>query len=536
VRARRDRARSALAVLGILAALGCEGSGNAGDGLLLEDEGYRILLDDGPIVASCTRVAGDFPSGFALNPDDVNRAALVQSNPPAVVVFRLDPEWPVALAQHTIPPDSDADGVDDTVRSQQEGFFPLSPVMGGIHAVDADLGLVSASNYEEVLFVDLNDAEQVALLVENPVASGSFDPDHSPFLPRAGESHLRPAVSTRACVFPAEPFDSRGDAIPVETRCDPTVPSYFTNLTAGSTVAAGRLFVATSNLRSSARAAFYPGTVLVYEWDEVDGALRVRPDVDTPLLFTTGFNPTALTRYVTPSGRELVLVSVVGAIGAGTGGSNLHSEAAVDAIDAVNLRVVASIPLGLAGPSFEPLALDPGGRVALLGASSQRQLYAVDLAPLDDPRLYEGSGPPILLDGLTAGYPDARIFYANRPLVLPDRSDGPADTQCEGLTYAAIDDAGIEAFATDHCDGTLTRIRLALAGSPPVPVPPESFQLLRQDNLTAPLTAASIGLPRAPGPLRVRPGIPGIGYVGADVFLTLGQPSGRFCGARVNAP
>jgi hypothetical protein len=198
--------------------------------------------------------------------------------------------------------------------------------------------------------------------------------------------------------------------------------------------------------------------------------------------------------------------------------------------------VAASIPLGVAGPSFEPLAIDAGGRVALLGASSQRQLYAVDLAPLDDPRLYEGSGDPVLLDGLTAGFPDARIFYADRPLVLPDRSDGPADAQCEGLTHTAINAAGIEAFATDHCDGTLTRIRLALAGSPPVPVPTDRFQVFRQDDLVAPLTAASVGLPRAPGPLRVRIGVPGLDYTGPDVFLTLGEPDGQLCGVRVNAP
>jgi hypothetical protein len=337
-------------------------------------------------------------------------------------------------------------------------------------------------------------------------------------------------------VFPPDPFDSLGDPISAETRCDPAVPSYFTNLTDGTAMAAGRLFAATSNLRSSSRAAFYPGTVLVYAWDEVDGAPRVRPHVDKPMLFTTGFNPTALTRYVTPSGRELVLATVSGAIGVGTGGSNPRTEAAVDVIDAQALRVAASIPLGVAGPSFEPLAIDPGGRVALLGASSQRQLYAVDLAPLDDPRLYEGSGDPVLLDGLTAGFPDARIFYADRPLVLPDRSDGPADAQCEGLTHTAINAAGIEAFATDHCDGTLTRIRLALAGSPPVPVPPDRFQVFRQDDLVAPLTAASVGLPRAPGPLRVRVGVPGLDYTGPDVFLTLGEPDGQLCGVRVNAP
>jgi hypothetical protein len=500
--------RLTLPVLAILAVAGCEGSGSSGGGLRVE---------------------------LRSNPGNVNRAAVVRPNPPGVSVFRLDSERPVLLVEETILPDSDRDGVDDSVRSQQEGFFPLYPVMGGIHALDSDLGLVSASNYEEVLFVDLNTAGQVAKLVENPAATGGFDPDHYPFLPPAGKIHLRTAVSTRACVFPADAFDSNGDAIPAETRCDPVVPGYFTNLTAGTAVAAGHLFAATSNLRNSGEASFYPGTVLVYEWDEVGEESHVRPDVATPVLFTTGFNPTALTRYVTASGKELVLVTLTGAIGAGTGAGNLGTPAAIDVIDAQRLRVAASIPLGLAGPSFDALAIDPSGRVALLGASSQRQLYAVDLAPLDDPRLYEGSGAPIPLDG-DSGFPDARIFSADHPLVLPDRIDGPPASQCEGFTHTAINAAGTEAFATDYCDGTFTRILLDLAGPPPVPVPPERFPVLRQDDLWAPLTAASLGLDRAPGPLRVRAGVPGLHYEGPDVLLTLGEPDGQLCGVRVPAP
>ncbi|HEY5657064.1 MAG TPA: hypothetical protein VIY27_04680 [Myxococcota bacterium] len=511
--------RIAALAAAVLVGAGCEGSGSAGGGLEVEIGASE----------TCTELAGAFPSGLALHPGDVNRALVAQPNLPGVAVFRLDGPRPVLLAQQSIPPDSDGDGVDDTVRSQQEGFFPLAPVLGGIHALEAGLALLSASNYEEVLFIDLDSAARVAALVENPLASGRFDPEDYPFLPPAGEAHLRTAVSTRACVFPPSAFDSLGDAIPPEPRCDPDVPGYFTNLTQGQAVAAGRLFVATANLKSSAQARFNPGSVLVYEWQEVGGGFHVRPDVDTPMLFTTGFNPTAATRYVTASGRELVLVTVTGAIGAATGPGNPRSAAAIDVVDAQRPRVAASIPLGVAGPSFDALAIDPRGRVALLGASSQRHVYAVDLAPLDDPRLYEGDGAPILLDGLTPGFPDARIFGADRPLVLPDRSDGPAPAQCDGLTHVVVDAAGTTAFATEHCDGTFTRILLDLAGSPPVPVPADRFQVFLQENLWAPLTAASIGLDRAPGPLRVRAGEPGRDYEGPDVILTLGQPTGQLC-------
>ena len=56
---------------------------------------------------------------------------------------------------------------------------------------------------------------------------------------------------------------------------------------------------------------------------------------------------------MTRSGRELVLVTLTGAIGAGTGTGNIRTAAAVDVIDAERLRIAASIPLGFAGPSFE---------------------------------------------------------------------------------------------------------------------------------------------------------------------------------------
>jgi hypothetical protein len=528
---RGGRVRRALLFAMLLLGVGCEGAGSAGDGLVVEDE----VLDP-----RCTPIAGAFPSGLALSRGDVNRAILVQFQPAAVVVFDLTSERPRLLALQTIPDashpdDSDIDGVSDPDRSVALGFFPLSPLLGGVDIPFPDLALVSASNYEEVLFVDPRTPLQASVLVENPPASGGFHPDDFPFLPPGGEAHLRAAVSTRACVFPPDAIDSLGDPIPPEARCDPEVPGYFTSLTAGKAIASGHLFVATSNLRSSAQSRFNPGTVLVYEWEEASGLARVRPEVAAPVLFTTGFNPTGVTRFVTGSGRELVLVTVTGAIGAGTGSANVKTPAAIDVIDAARLRVAASIPLGYAGPSFDALAIDPSGRVALLGASSQRQLYAVDLAPLDDPRLYERDGAPILLDGLTAGFPDARIFTADHPLRLPDRASGPSAAVCDGLTHVAINAAGSEAFATDHCDGTLSRIRLDLAGSPAVPVPDERFQLFLQDDLVAPLTAASLGLPRAPGPLRVRPGVPGVDYEGPDVVLTLGLPDAQLCGVRVEA-
>jgi hypothetical protein len=211
----------------------------------------------------------------------------------------------------------------------------------------------------------------------------------------------------------------------------------------------------------------------------------------------------------------------------------VRTEGAIEVIDPVVPRVAAVIPLGLAGPSFDAPAVDPGGRIAWVGASSQRQVYAVDLRALDDANLYATSGPPEKLDGLSPGWPNARVFHAGAPLALPDRADGPPTALCEGFTEVALNATGSELFATDFCDGTFTRVRLDLSGAPPVPFPRERFQVAAQERPFAPSNA--VGLLRAPGILRVRPGAPGVDYRSPDVLVIAGQPDAQLCALRVES-
>jgi hypothetical protein len=503
--------------------LACEGSGDSGHGLVIERE---------PIAPNCTPLAGTFPSGLALLSQSSHRAALVQTSPPGVAAFDVEAERPILLAFDNIGTDSDADGLDDATAIAPIVGFPLAPVMGEIEALRDDLALVSTSNYEQLLLYDPSAAAPRSALVETPasVAPGAY-----PLLPPPGATQLRTGISTLACILPPLPsFDSTGQPTPPSAVCDPTRSSYLTTLTAGKAVAGGRLFVATSNLASGTR--FHPGTVLVYEWSESGGALSVRPDAVTPVLFTTRYNPTGVARLLTPGGRELVLVTTTGPIGSGTGSANVLGEAAIEVIDPSLPRIAAVIPLGFAGPSFDAPAVDAGGRIAWVGASSHRQLYAVDLRPLDDPALYTASGPPALLDGLSAGLPDARVFAADAPsapLVLPDRADGPPVILCDGFTHVAVNAAASEVFATDFCDGTFTRVRMDLAGAPPPPWPSDRFQLAAQSAPFAPSNA--IGLLRAPASVRVRPGVPGIDYRGPDVLVIAGEPDAQLCALRVES-
>ncbi len=527
---RGARALTRLAGLALMASAvaGCEGSGSGGDGLEIRNE---------PISPQCTPALGFGPSGlsiFSANSAGSAGAILVQEQPPGTSVFDLDAEAPKLLSFTNFGVDSDGDGLDDATGIRPILGFPLSPIPGESQIARDGLAFVSTSNYEQVLPIDPATGAAIEIEIEVPA---EVPPERYPLLPSPGQSGRRTGISTLACIVPPSDrtTDSSGLTLAAEPACDPDRPSYLTRLTAGKALAAGRLFVATSNLISGVR--FAPGTLLVYDWTETPQGITVRPAHDRPILFTSAFNPTGLTRFRTPSGRELVLVVSTGAIGTGSGGGNVLSESAVDVIDASEARIVATIPLGFAGPAFDAPAIDPGGRIAWLGASSQRQLYAIDLRPLDNPALFApatGEGdPPILLDGLTTGFPDARVFTGDRPLVLPPRADGRTSAQCEGFTDVAVNAAGSEALATDFCDGTLTRVRLDLGQDAPIPWPADRFQIAAQTQPFEPNDA--LGGLRSPGLLTVRPGIPGVDFTSPDVLVLAGQPDAQLCALRVES-
>ncbi|MEZ4333390.1 MAG: hypothetical protein R3F35_16625 [Myxococcota bacterium] len=520
---RRQRASRVLVVAlahGIgLALAGCEGQG---------DDGAGLVIRNAPIAERCTPGGRPFPSGLAVLSEAVARAALVQSEPPGLLVYGIEAPEPVPFTFVNIGTDSDGDGRDDAAAMAEVSGRALRPTMGGIRALDDGLALVSTSNYEQVLFADPSTGAPIEVAIEVP---GAIPPERFPLLPPPGSAASRTGLSTLACVAPTTDVDSSGRPIEPEPRCDADAPSYRTTLTAGASVAGGRLFVATSNLLRGSR--FLPGTVLVFDWETGPTGITVRPVVEPAMLFTTGFNPTGVARVVTPGGRELVLVTVTGVIGSGSGAGNVQSDAAIDVIDPVAARLVATIPLERAGPAFDAPAVDAAGRIAWLGASSQRQLYAVDLRALDAPGLLAGGGPPVVLDGATTGFPDARVFDGDRPLVLPARGDGRAGS-CEGFTHVALNRAASEVFATDFCDGTFTRVRLDLAGDPPIPYPRERFQVAGQSAPFAPNDA--IGELRTPGELAVRQGVPGVDFTTPDVLVLAGQPDGHLCALRVESP
>jgi len=369
-------------------------------------------------------------------------------------------------------------------------------------------------------------------------------------LPEPGETRPRTALSTFACIVPElGAVDSRGDSLADPTvlkpsrDCDPAGPSFESNFTSGAAVAAGRLFVSMSNLGSRSGEAdtqFLPGAVLVFDLDLALDPPEVGPNADTPFILTTEFNPTHVTPY-SVGGREFVLVTNSGALGIEAddpattpieGNGIPLSNASIDVIDAETLELVASYPLGFASLGTDRLAIDPSGRIAILGSSVNRDLYAIDLAPLSAPD-FPTRDTGLVLDGSTGT--NGIIFDVDDPFLIPGVFYGPNPAACAGLIAGTgFNQAGDLFYATERCDGTLATLAIDLSGSPATPVPSDRFTLQDLVPLVSPLRPETLTEVRDLGSLRVRPGVPGVDFDGPDFFFTVNQP-GLLCALRLES-
>ena len=485
-------------------------------------------------------VYGPVPPGQTLVPGVEGRIVVaVLGTTPTLVPFDVQPvppRIPATVPILGIPLDSDGDG-------RREGLeVPLTPILDGVTAIDADLAFATASDYEEVLFFSPRKGELIE--VEVSVDAGFAARDNF-FLPPPGTSAPRTGLSTLACVRPPPgTLDSRGediaDSVPAALFCDPEIPSFDSSFTSGVALAGDHLFVSTSNVGADPgrpNTQYRPGSVLVYDFDRSGDPTVVGPDPDTPVILTTGFNPTHVTA-VELAGREFVLVTVSGAIGIEEddpdtkvieGAAIPLTDAAIDVIDAESLELVATVPLGLAALSFDELAIDPSGRMALMGSAAGRVLYGIDLAPL--PALPSSVAEPLVLDR-----DEAVLFDADEPFVLPARRNGAPPESCPGQTVGvAFNHAGDGIFATDFCDGTLTVVGTDVSGDPSTAELRERFLVFETLNVVAPIRPDTLGLPRGPGSVVVRPGVPGVDYTGPDVFVLVGQEEGSLCGLRVES-
>ena len=508
-------------------------------------------------IDDCAPLGSAFPPGFTWLPGDGGHGVAVRDAPPAALFFDMNADAPELLTRKEVapvPPDSDGDGENDEDQ-RLCGLDAASQTvsLGKPLGIDESLAFVSSSGFEQVMFFEAPNGELVEFDVVNPpdTPDGSYHGEDYPYLP--ADMDGRSAISTKACIYLDDTTDppdaaSTGDPIGQHPCCDrdTDASSFMTAFTAGITLAAGHLFVATSNLdlSQSFRGRYFPGTVLVYDYDPDVEPHAIQPNSQVPVVFTSGFNPTGMSTYTTPRGRELVFVTNSGALTLGVGASHIASESFIDVIDAVSLRLVATVPMGMAGLGFEGLAIDPAQRVGLLGSWTLRVLYGIDLRVFDDEALFDAD-EVIVLDGSDPDFPDARIFDAALPFEIPDRVGGPHPIVCEGRTSVAINQAGEAAQVLEQCDGTLSEVRLieptqtcAEAGNADeccerVPLPPSCFAVGAVRNVSAPFNATVE--PHGPSQISIRTGEPGIDYSGPDVFFLIDLPEGQLCGLRVDS-
>jgi len=536
------RAAALLLLLPLLVAAKCGGGSGSGGR-------PAVLMIDSSVDPRCSTLPQSFPPGFAFLPGLSGRVLAANVSGPAALVpldISSSPfQVPAGLALQVIPDDSDGDASPEFVNR---------PVIDDVFALTSDLALISMSGYEQLFFSDGGGAART-LSVE---VSAAVEPWRYPRLPAPGSGPAdRTALSTSSCIDPpADALDSRGasiaDSIPAAIWCKPQAPSFPSAFTAGAALAAGHLFVPVSNLldpRPRTAPLFGPGAVLVFDVAGLPGTPRVEPNALAPRLLTSAFNPTEVTAYTSPSGREFILVTNSGAIGvrdddpatdAFEAGALALSEGAIDVIDVAALRVIATYPFDDGNPSFRRLAIDPSGRVAMAGHVARKEILGVDLAPLDSlPAIADlpADSLPIRLDGSQAGFDDAVLFDARSPLRIPARAGGAPESACPGsVESVAFNDAGSALFAVEECDGSFVTVTVDFSGDPSTSELRGRFAVERVEGIAAPLRADNLGQQRQPASLSVRPGLPGTDFTGPDVFFTLGSPDGALCGIRVDSP
>lgn len=526
----RQKVQLALVALTALCLVGGKCGGGSGGG-----GGGSVRIIDSPD-ARCAALSSNFPAGFDFVPGAPDDVWVTDLAPPNIVlvpfdVMRVPPRLRTPPGQLLLPFDTDGDGRPEPDFSRQP-FIASAPILDDIELVSADLGLVTASGYEEVIFFSPATGALRSFDVSVPAGASASD---NPFLPAPNApAQARTGVSTFACVRPPlGALDSRGDpiatSVPQAGFCDPD-PSYYATFTAGAAIAASRLFVATSNVGNDpgmADTQYLPGSVLVYDIDLTANPPTLFPNAATPVILTQGFNPTHVTAYRVGL-REFILVTVSGAIGLSGVDTLVLTPSAIEVIDAHTLQLVATIPLGNAGLTDGKLAIDASGRVAVVGSVTARELLAVDLMPVAG--LPGMSVPPLVLDGSTG--PDAVIFDAAAPFDIPARAGGAPAASCPGRTEGVAFD-GSRLYATENCDGTLAVVDVDVTGNPPAPLAPGRFQLLQVVNITAPTRPDTLDQVRSPGDVAARPAV---SATDPNVFFLVGisGQEGLLCAIRVD--
>lgn len=270
------------------------------------------------------------------------------------------------------------------------------------------------------------------------------------------------------------------------------------SFTSGVALSNGKLYIATSNYeRAGVDPMNLPGTVLIFERDPSTDPPVYTPAL-VPFLVTTDYNPTDVTAF----GPDLVLVTNTGTLAIRDGNGVPLTPASVDVIDTSADRIVATIPLGMAAPGMEEIALTPDHTRGFLGSVSYNHVYELSLAGL-----YElvGTDPvevPSRDDLVVAGL--------DAPILVDAAAPGTADL----VAQVVVDSDGERAYAASFNSGHVAVLDLGT-----VPAAPAGAAIPVVEPVPS---LGEVG----PGPMALRPGTAGVDFPGPDLFVLTGAPAG----------
>jgi len=312
---------------------------------------------------------------------------------------------------------------------------------------------------------------------------------------------LQLSVLVFSVVLDPPRLDSAGTLV---SRIDP--PDAYTS---GVAVSNGKLYVCTSNFTAVENPVCSPGTVLVYQWDPSRDPPTVSRS-DPSFIVTTSYNPTE----VTALGERTVLVTNSGVLAIRETRAVPLTEASVDVVDTVLDCVVATYPLGLAALSYKTIGITPDRKRALVGSVAYNSVYELDLTVLDDAPQSCPNPVPRLESAVLAGPQD--------PIRVGQAGVAGVETN-DFVVQVAVSSDGTRAYASGYNSGTLSV--LEVEQEPGSPSPKRPLLVL---SLTPPLSADDTTQEDAgPGPLAVRPGIPGTDFSGPDLFVLIGLYTGK---------
>ena len=356
----------------------------------------------------------------------------------------------------------------------------------GLQGVPDDLVIIK----EDLAFITTgNEFEGVWAFNPNPSDQGSFQ-FFSSYIYTGAELTL-----------PREAEDSRGVLV------DHVRPT----LTSGVALSHGKVYISTSNFTQvGPNPACAPGTIQIIGLDESTYPPQLTELGDHRLIITTDFNP----GEITPLGDHILLVTNTGVLAIRDDAGVPLSEGSVDVIDTDLDCIVATYPLGFAAPSFKKIALTPDGTRGYLGSAAYNHVYELDLTGLEN---YLGicndEDPPVLAD---------KVLHGSRNPNPPIRATLDPEGSTNLVPQVVLDYGGTRAYATGYNSGTLAVLELeTVPGFPSPRTPIEVIQV------TDPMPTQNEA---GPGPLAVRPGIPGESFQGPDLYVVTGLPIGELRG------